>query len=82
MAWKHKAGRMRALAVTGEHRVASLRDAPTFAESDRGAYDPHGWAGLLAPKAVSQPIIDKMQAAIAQVVREPAIQERFARDGA
>jgi tripartite-type tricarboxylate transporter receptor subunit TctC len=77
-----QASRLRALAVTGEHRVASLPDVPTFAESGLVTYDPEGWAGLLAPKGVPQPIIDKMQVAIAQVMREPAIQERFIRDGA
>jgi tripartite-type tricarboxylate transporter receptor subunit TctC len=45
-----KAGRLRALATTGESRLAALPDLPTFAEAGLPAYNPCCGGGLLAPK--------------------------------
>lgn len=55
-----KAGRLRALAVTGTQRSAQLPEVPTLAESGLKGYSAYVWMGLLAPKATPAPIIEKL----------------------
>jgi len=55
-----KAGRLRALAVTGVHRSPQLPEVPTLAESGLKGYSAYVWMGLLAPKGTPAPIIDKL----------------------
>jgi tripartite-type tricarboxylate transporter receptor subunit TctC len=66
-----KAGRLRALAVTGSQRLPALPELPTFAEVGLPAYTPYGVAGLLASKGTPEPIVSRMQEAIATVLRDP-----------
>ena len=55
-----KAGKLRALAVTGAKRSPQLPDVPTVMESGVPGYEAYVWMGLLAPKGTPQPIIDKL----------------------
>ena len=55
-----KAGRLRALAVTGTQRSAQLPEVPTLAESGLKGYSAYVWMGLLAPRGTPAPIIDKL----------------------
>ena len=58
-----KAGRLRALAVTGAVRIPALPDVPTLAEFVPG-YESLGWVGVVAPKNTPAPIIDTLNKAI------------------
>jgi tripartite-type tricarboxylate transporter receptor subunit TctC len=55
-----KAGKLRALAVTGAKRSPQLPDVPTVMESGVAGYEAYVWMGLLAPKGTPAPIIDKV----------------------
>ena len=55
-----KAGKLRALAVTGMRRSPQLPDVPTLAESGLAGYSAYVWMGVLAPKGTPQPIIDRL----------------------
>ena len=46
-----KAGKVRALAVTGASRLAELPDVPTLAEAGVKGYESTGWFGVVAPVA-------------------------------
>src|SRR5439155_13489035 len=59
-----KAGKLRALAVTGSKRSAQLPDVPTVAESGVPGYEAYVWMGLLAPQGTPEPIIDKIHQAL------------------
>lgn len=76
-----KAGKLRALAVTGEQRVGALPDVPTFIESGVPAYDSYILYGMFAPKGVPESVILKMQSAISQILQEPALRRRWASEG-
>jgi tripartite-type tricarboxylate transporter receptor subunit TctC len=76
-----KAGRLRALAVTGEQRVGTLPEVPTFIESGVPAYDPYIFYGLLAPKETPASIVLRMQMAISQILQEPVLRRRWANEG-
>jgi len=73
---------LRALAVSGPKRVGSVPNIPTVAEAGVPGYAALQWYGLLAPAGTPQPIIDKLQADISQVLQAPEVIARLAQDGA
>ena len=68
-----KAGKLRALAVTGHHRLQALPDLPTMAEVGLPSVDMDVWFGLVAPAGTPKPVIDKLHDAFAAAVKSPAI---------
>ena len=59
-----KAGRLKALAVSGSIRTKALPEIPTVAEAGVAGYASVGWFGLVAPKGTPQAIVMKLHAAI------------------
>jgi tripartite-type tricarboxylate transporter receptor subunit TctC len=57
-----RAGKLRALATTGEKRSQSLPDVPTLGEQGVGGLTALAWWGMLAPAGTPQPIIERMYA--------------------
>jgi tripartite-type tricarboxylate transporter receptor subunit TctC len=72
-----QAGRLRALAVTGPHRITQLSDVPTMQEAGLPGYDVTSWYGLCAPAATPVSILEKLHADLTAVLRMPEIQQRF-----
>jgi len=66
-----KAGRLRAIAVTGPVRVASLPDVPTIAESGLPGYEYLGWVGIAAPTGTPRPIVERLHREIAAILNTP-----------
>lgn len=73
-----KAGRLRALAATGEKRSQSVPDLPTVAEAGVPGYDVSTWLGVLAPAATPKPIIAKLHGELTQILQLPDVKERLA----
>ncbi len=73
-----KGGKMRALAVWGDKRLASLPDVPSMAEL---GYDAtfYIWSGLFAPAATPQPILATLRDAVKRTVAEPDFKEAMAK---
>jgi len=76
-----RAGRLRAIAVTGAKRSAVLPDLPTLAESGLPGYEVTVWFGLLAPKATPDAIVTGMQRHIVEVMRGETVRQRLASEG-
>lgn len=77
-AWPHvKAGKMRALAVTGTQRSEALPDTPTVAEQGIAGFEATAWNGLLAPARTPAARIAKLGAAAAQAAKTPEIREKL-----
>jgi len=76
-----KQGRMRGLAVTTKERSFVVPDLPTVIESGVPGYDKAGWYGMYAPAAVPKPIINKIYAAVAKVLKDPVITRRLKDQG-
>jgi tripartite-type tricarboxylate transporter receptor subunit TctC len=74
--------RVRALAVTGAKRSANFPNLPTFAEVGIGGLELSPWFGLLAPAGTPEPIVRKMNADIADLLRDKDVIEKFAGVGA
>ena len=71
-----QAGKLRALAVTGSKRSASLPDVPTTDEQGVH-FDGHMWTGLFAPAGTPKPIIDKLNSELAIALKDPDLIKRF-----
>lgn len=68
-----KAGKLRAIAVTGAQRWAPLPDVPTVAEQGVAGYDVRSWAGLLAPAGTPRPVIDRLNLEVANAIKQPNV---------
>lgn len=69
-----KAGRLRAIAVSGRERLPALPEVPTFAEAGlREMGTISGWQGVAAPAGTPREIVDRIQAAVARVLALPDI---------
>jgi tripartite-type tricarboxylate transporter receptor subunit TctC len=75
-----KAGKLRALAVTGTARSDALPDVPTVAEFVPG-YEAYIWHGIGAPKDTPADIVGKLNATINDVLADPNVNARFAELG-
>ena len=72
----HKAGKVRIVAVTGEQRSRALPDVPTLRELGiNTAAD--AFFGLYGPAGLPADAATRIDAAVASVLREPAVQERI-----
>jgi tripartite-type tricarboxylate transporter receptor subunit TctC len=70
-------GKLRPLAVTGERRFFALPDVPTVAESGLPGYVVTAWQGLLAPAGLPAPILDRLNAEVVAILKEPEVAERL-----
>jgi len=75
------AGKLRALGVTGARRSALLPNVPTLAEAGLPGYAFETWFIVFAPAATPKPVIDKLNAALNQVLNGAALKERMVREG-
>ena len=76
-----RAGRLRALAVTGAARSEELPDVPTVGEFVPG-YEASAWQGIGAPKGTPADIIDKLNQEINAGLADAKIKARLADLGA
>ena len=76
-----KAGKLRALAVTGVRRSASLPDVPTLAESGLPEYDMVAWYAMLAPEGTPAVVVQRVSAAISRITATPEYRANLERMG-
>jgi len=75
-----KGGNLKALAVTGDKRVKSLPDVPTLKEQGIDVVVT-SWQGLFAPAKTPADILDKIEKAAKEAMKNPKWEEALARDG-
>jgi tripartite-type tricarboxylate transporter receptor subunit TctC len=73
-----KAGKLRAIAVTGAQRFSEMPNIPTVSEAGVPGFEVTGWYGVLAPAGTPREIVSKLSAEIVKVVQDSAVRERFA----
>lgn len=69
------AGKLRALAVTGERRSAQFPNVPTLAEAMKPGFVLDAWYGLLAPSGTPKEIVDRLNAEMLKVLADPAVRD-------
>jgi tripartite-type tricarboxylate transporter receptor subunit TctC len=76
-----KAGKLRAIAMTGVKRTPVAPDVPTVRESGI-AYDFYTWQGVAAPAKTPPEIVSKLNQEMARALQMPDVQQRLTLDGA
>jgi tripartite-type tricarboxylate transporter receptor subunit TctC len=74
-------GRPRAIAVTSAQRTPQMPNVPTVAESGFPGYDVQSWYGMCAPAGTPTALLDKLNADIQAVLRQPELSQRLAELG-
>jgi tripartite-type tricarboxylate transporter receptor subunit TctC len=77
-----QAGQVRALGTTGARRSATTPDIPTIAEAGVPGYEATIWLGVMAPAGTPKAIVDKLNAAINQVLARDDVKANWAKQGA
>jgi tripartite-type tricarboxylate transporter receptor subunit TctC len=76
-----KAGRLRAIAVTGAKRHPAFPELPTVAETVPG-YDSVAWYGFSAPRGTPHSAIDRFTAEVERALKQQSLLDAFASHGA
>jgi tripartite-type tricarboxylate transporter receptor subunit TctC len=72
------AGRLRAIAVASEKRVATFPGLPTVAESGIKGTESNSWYGMLLPAGTPRPMVDRLHGALLKALTAPDIKQKFA----
>jgi tripartite-type tricarboxylate transporter receptor subunit TctC len=79
---QHEAGKIRILAVTSAKRSALLPDVPALGEAAIPGFDVSTWFGVVAPAGTPPEIVQKINAAIVQILKMPDVRQKFIEQGA
>ena len=75
------AGKLKALAVTGNKRVAALPNVPSAAEAGFPAFEANGWYGIVAPKGTPEAIVQFLNKHINAILAMPDVQQNLSAAG-
>jgi len=76
-----KAGRLRALAVTTNKRIAAAPDLPTIEEVGYPGYEVTNWHGLVGPKGLPREIVARLNKEIGEVVKSEEMKKNLTAEG-
>jgi tripartite-type tricarboxylate transporter receptor subunit TctC len=76
-----KNNRLRAIAVTTMKRVDAFPDVPTINESGLKGYETVLWHGLIGPKNLPRPIVDRVNTDLNKILQAKDMQDKLAGDG-
>jgi tripartite-type tricarboxylate transporter receptor subunit TctC len=76
-----RAGRLRALAVTTVRRIPAEPDLPTVAEAGVPGYETTLWHGLIGPKGLPAPVVERIHAEVTRVLSLREATEQLQTDG-
>lgn len=75
-------GRLKAIAISGDSRVPSLPNVPTFTESGLPGFEMRFWYGLLAPAATPREVLNRLSAEVAKILATADMKDKLAAQGA
>jgi tripartite-type tricarboxylate transporter receptor subunit TctC len=73
-----QSGKLRALAVANDKRVASIPDVPTFAETGHPLVNDPSWFGLIGPAKLPDDVTKRLYSALVATLKQPEVQKRIA----
>ena len=72
-----KSGKLVALGVSSQKRIASLPDVPTFIEQGVAGFEAVSWVGIMVPAKTPRTVVDRLHRDIGVALKEPDLRERF-----
>jgi tripartite-type tricarboxylate transporter receptor subunit TctC len=72
-----KAGKLRALAVSGARRSQAMADVPTVSESGVPGFEAGSWYGLLAPAATPRGTVERLNREVVRIIQLPDVRDRL-----
>ncbi|HEV7800303.1 MAG TPA: tripartite tricarboxylate transporter substrate binding protein [Burkholderiales bacterium] len=72
-----KAGRLRAIAMTGSKRSAAIPNIPTVAESGVPGYETGSWYGITVPAGTPKPIVERLSRETQTIVKSKDITSKL-----
>ncbi len=76
-----RAGKLRALAVTGATRSPAAPELPTIAESGYPGYEAIAWNGIFVPAGTPKDVVNKLNAELKKALDNPEVKQRFEAQG-
>lgn len=76
-----KEGRLKALAVSGEARLAALPEVPTFTEAGLAGFEIKTWFGIIGPGGLPKDVVNKLSAEVAKILRTPDFRAKLSSQG-
>jgi tripartite-type tricarboxylate transporter receptor subunit TctC len=76
-----RAGKLHAIAVTGDKRSPVLPDVPTLAEAGVAGAEVYSWQGMAAPKGLPAAVKKKLSDAVIATMNDPAVKKRMLDQG-
>lgn len=70
-------GKIKVLGITGNRRVGTLPQVPTFAEQGIAGFVTDSWVGFLAPARTPRALVDKLVAALREITQTPEIRAKL-----
>ena len=77
-----RSGRVKALGIATAQRIPSLAEFPTIAEAGLPGFEASGWAGMVGPANLPRDIVQRLNAAILDTLKQKDVIERMLKDGA
>jgi len=74
-------GRIKVIAVTSAQRLEGMKNVPTVAESGYPGFEALAWNGLFAPAGTPPEVVNRINADVNAVLKEPAVREQLNRQG-
>ena len=76
-----KSGKLQALAVTSDKRLADFPHAPTMAEAGVSDFKINQWMGVFAPKGTPVPVLEKLATSLSAILQKPDTRAALAKQG-
>ena len=76
-----KNGKLRAIGVSTMKRITALPDVPTVDESGLKGYDVILWHGLIGPKGLPRPIVERVNGELNKALKSKDMEDKLAADG-
>ena len=76
-----KSGRLRGLAVTTPERVPAEPAIPTVAESGVPEYEVVNWHGLIGPRGLPRPVVERLNGEMSKILQQKDMEEKLRADG-
>jgi tripartite-type tricarboxylate transporter receptor subunit TctC len=76
-----ESGQVRAIAVSGDRRLAALPAVPTVAEAGVSDYAINGWYGIVGPANLPPDVTSKLNRTIEECLKDPELAARLQQEG-